>query len=166
MFSDFLPDSFSHYGDTVTPINQGQHVCYMKSCRHSHGDLEIIANELHSPPQSTLNPQTTSLAQWPYCPPSPYWTHLSLLACFPGRMLSSQSQYLNCSVPEAWDFLARRFGEGLWHVTAVLSPHRLVASRDPLHMQMFTQSALAPAGLHLQPCKAGASTMSPGFLPE
>lgn len=47
MFSDFLPGSFSHYGDTVTPINQGPHVCYMKSCIHSHGDLEIIANDFN-----------------------------------------------------------------------------------------------------------------------
>lgn len=62
MFSDFLPASFSHYGDIVTPINQGQHVFYMKSCIHSQWDLEIIANELQSPPQST-QPQTTSLAQ-------------------------------------------------------------------------------------------------------
>lgn len=83
------------------------------------------------------------------------------------RMFSRQNAQLTVTVSEllssgSLGFSSKEISRGaLACDCSVKSPQ--TPSRDPLHMQMFTQSALAPAGLHLQPCQAGVSTMSPGF---
>lgn len=107
-------------------------------CTHSRGELEIIVNELQSLWQSTQS-LTSCLAP------------IFLLLCLnlkpqPDPFLKKISATgPDCSFLKIWICLQGNFEAGLLHLTVALSPQRHKASRKPLQMLIFIQSASGPS---------------------